>query len=397
MYNYFGTPSVPEETVERLEALEQELQVPIRIVSWGRAARDNQWGTGTYDGFDHSLAREQGITIALGARAENEYLYLYADDAGSYYYGVSLPRDRWDITLESPFGIGTPDGYSPGTQVWGDIQEEPRVINSWIQLTSHYSDRWLPYTTQLWDVIIAAIEENFGGPSLTDEEREAARAARQQAMFDRYVERVYNNQIQARRQAIDEHTRLISQAQTTIARETAALITDQELLDALIMVQEHDSASTMRSEFEQLSSHARLASKSISGNTLTLVTTDDLRLTREDTGESRWLGAFEIKFNLETFGINIRNLNTMRGGRHHPHITGDGQPCFGSYANSFYELLGRGQLYVCFDLLIQYIESVNLRDEWGRYASYWFEQPDERPLDTDNEADEATTEELVTA
>ena len=225
-----------------------------------------------------------------------------------------------------------------------------------------------------------AIEEQFGGPALSPEEREARRAERAMAAFNRYVEKVYSGQIQARRNEIDVRTRAITQAQQTIARETAALINDQQLLDALLLVQQNDAAQTMRQEFELLQSHPRLASRDlIGGSKLKLTTTDDLRLTREDTNESRWLGAFEITFDLQSFDISIRNLNTMRGGRHHPHIPGDGKPCFGSYANSFYELLGQGQLYVCFDLLLQYLESVNLRDEWGRYASYWFEQEDERP------------------
>lgn len=386
MYSYWGGPEsgrIPQDTWDRLEALEQQMQAPIRIIPWDtRRVNENRWPTDHYGEFSCEVAHESGVTLVIdnGRNIDTCPYLVVTEDA---YYEVPESRSPWEITLSHEFDAEAnrrmqERGYGT-TTTFAEINEELRVVNCWPALTSYYNERYQSHV--LWELLADAIEEHFGGPPLSDEDREARRNERVLAAFDRYVDRVYSGQVSARRTAIDQHTSAITSAQETIARETAALIQDQALLDALLLVRRNDAGATMRQEFELLQSHPRLAQRNlIGGSKLVLVTNDDLRMTREDTGESRWLGAFEITFDLQSFSIHMRNLNTMRGGRHHPHVPGDGRPCFGSYANSFYELLGQGQLYTCFDLLLQYIETVNLRDEWGRYASYWFEQEDERPL-----------------
>jgi hypothetical protein len=58
------------------------------------------------------------------------------------------------------------------------------------------------------------------------------------------------------------------------------------------------------------------------------------------------------------------NLDTQRGGRDHPHID-QNIPCFGGHGTSFMEFLVNGQLDVLYELLIQYLETMNMADSYG--------------------------------
>lgn len=132
-------------------------------------------------------------------------------------------------------------------------------------------------------------------------------------------------------------------------------------------------------EWSALSSHPRLVSAEVAEGTLILITTDDIRLHRADSEDTRWLGAFRITLTLDAGAIDLRNLHTRRGGRDHPHVV-NGNPCFGANHAAFAQLLAAGDLFVLFELLIQYLETLNLEDEYGRYGAYWFDAPDAQPI-----------------
>lgn len=193
-------------------------------------------------------------------------------------------------------------------------------------------------------------------------------------------------EIDRRRDLVNELSSNISQYSESIAGYMARARTEQSLIDAaLAAMGESDWAAHLVSEFEQLIEHPRVADvllgnsscyNDASEQSIFVTTTPDLRLTRQDTGDSRWLGAFRIELNINRLQIRMANLNTRRGGRDHPHIT-DGMPCFGGHSTSFMQLLANGDLYVLFELLIQYLETLNLTDEYGRYGSFWFEVTDE--------------------
>lgn len=212
-------------------------------------------------------------------------------------------------------------------------------------------------------------------------------------------------EIADRRDHIDHELSIIEDWRCAISRSLTTVRSQQQLLDIALEAQ-HDRryAQHLLEEWEQLRSHPRLARAEVrtsSTNTdqesLLLQTADDLRLHRSDTGESRWLGAFEIELTLATGSIKLRNLNTRRGGRDHPHIV-DQRPCFGGHSDAFAQLMSNGDLFVLYELLIQYIETLNLEDEYGRYGAYWFEVEDERPPQSNNGATtDATDIEAVAA
>lgn len=248
---------------------------------------------------------------------------------------------------------------------------ELRCVTAYFPSHSSPPQEWI---AALAEAVRASVEPEFARAA--EEQREA----QQREALEAYARSLHDTAIDARRASIDGYRLNISDYQERIARTMHSLRQEQELLDALLYQRQHDTAARILAEYEQLRDHPRVRSISFETNTLTIVTSDDLRLTRSGTEESRWLGSFRISIDLGSYAVRVRNLSTRRGGRDHPHIV-DERPCFGGHQDTFTELLGNGSLYVFFDLLLQYLETLNLEDEYGRFGAYWFEQPDERPLE----------------
>jgi hypothetical protein len=203
-------------------------------------------------------------------------------------------------------------------------------------------------------------------------------------------------EIESRRDEIDRNLSQVESMRRSITSTLSSVRHEQQLLDIALQAQSDSSyAQHLLDEWERLRSHPRLASAEVRESTedpdvasLFLLTTDDLRLHRQDTDESRWLGSFEIELTLSTGSIRLRNLDTRRGGRDHPHVV-DQRPCFGGHSDSFAQLMSNGDLFVLYELLIQFIETLNLEDEWGRYGAYWFEVEDEKPAERAEDAAES--------
>jgi hypothetical protein len=218
---------------------------------------------------------------------------------------------------------------------------------------------------------------------------------------------VLDQEIADRRQTIDRQMKRNERLRVDLTLNLSVLRAQQDLLDVALKAHNDNNypQQLLLQGWESLRSHPRLAGAMVRPSTadpeneqsLFLTTTADLRLHRSDTGESRWLGAFEIELTFATGEIKMRNLDTRRGGRDHPHIV-DQHPCFGQHADTFAQLMSTGDLFVLYELLIQYIETLNLEDEWGRYGAYWFEVEDEQPESkTDAREDEGARVEAVAA
>ncbi len=212
------------------------------------------------------------------------------------------------------------------------------------------------------------------------------------------------NEIARWRREIDRDLSQIESWRCEIARRLSTVRDQQQMLDIALQAQSDTSyVEHLIEEWERLRSHPRLAGAEVRASTnnpelqsLFLLTTDDLRLHRNDTGESRWLGAFEVELTIATGAIKMRNLNTRRGGRDHPHVV-DQRPCFGDHYDAFAQLMSKGDLFVLYELLIQYIETLNLEDEYGRYGAFWFEVEDEQPAQGTNGESDLTEAEVVAA
>ena len=186
-------------------------------------------------------------------------------------------------------------------------------------------------------------------------------------------------QVATHRADIDRLTERNADYAASITQNLMQMRDTRDQLDIAIAARDNDNfAQHLADEWAQLRDHPRLVNAELEDNTLTLWTTDDLRLHCEDRTDTRWLGAFRIEINLATGSVKLHNLSTRHGGRDHPHVT-NGNPCFGGDHHAFAQLQSNGDLFVLFEMLLQYLETLNLADEYGRFGAYWFEREDERP------------------
>lgn len=359
----------------RLTELEDELDLPIRYLAWNTRRADGiGWrGMNERAGVSVYEATERGITIWDRNRRDPGFQWRDMTlDGLAFYECITYPSE--------PIAPIEFDG-----QIVGEIvQERPREIGLVVSLTD--SANTIP------DGLIEAVVEAVRGcidPAFL-EGLEERREQRQRELFENYVRNSYDSRFQNYRASIDNQLIAVTNWQEAIVTAMREVNRQQEMLDAMILVRENDAGDEFMQQWEQLQAHPRVADIRFSGNNaIEITTTDDLRLYHPTSGDSRHLGAFRITMTLDNMQIRLNNLSTVRGGRDHPHVSA-GRACFGGHQQSFNELLINGQILVLFELLIQYLETLNLADEYGRYGSYWFDAPDERPL-------EVAEAELVTA
>lgn len=163
------------------------------------------------------------------------------------------------------------------------------------------------------------------------------------------------------------------------AGRTLDRLREQQLVvdTQLALVRQRDTADPA-AMYREIADHPRVREVRYATDTL-FIRTDDIIMRRDDTDEERYLGPFLISFNLEFSGtVTMHNEGgTRRGGRDHPHVPG-GEPCFGQLSNAMMRAIGQRDFLVALELSIQYLETLNVADEWGRYGAYWFDMPDAR-------------------
>ena len=354
----YTTHPLPEALTERLEYLEEELAVPIRAVYTGGGVLSPSWTDQQSPNCSVESADQMGLTLVL---------YSCAGPRSPYYVSID---NAYDV-IQSRDAPVAPIHY--GEHIIGEVA--PRTVYDYIGLYRFAAGGYLNDDGAVFDGIVAAlrlsIEPNFVA---TVEER--CKELEGEALKT-FIRATYNRQIAEKRENIDGFLGSIASWKASIAAHTRMVRDAQTLLDALMIVQNNDAGEQIVREYELVKRHPRTATVRFSRQQINIVTTDDLRLNFPD-GESRWLGAFSIDIDITTMGVVLKNLNTPRGGRDHPHVVA-GAPCFGGHETGMYELLGRGELYTVFELILQYLETLNIHDEYGRYGSWWRDVEDERP------------------
>lgn len=350
--------------VDRLTQLEDELDLPIRVVTWNIARERDvlSWHSMSRRDLTLEQAAETGITIwAAGPRPTNH---------------------GWTDLRTSEFTIYESLRYhtEPASPVIYEDHVVGEIGERWVGLGFIPNDGYnIPeaFANAVTEAVKASVDPEFlAGWAERAEQRN-------REALENFVRRSYDSRFQIHRDSIDAHQRNIVNWQQSIVNSMRTVQRENEMLDALILARDNDAGDQFMHEWEQLDNHPRVENlRFVNGNSIEITTTDDLRLHHPVSGDSRWLGAFKINLAIDTMAVRMQNLSTRRGGRDHPHVI-DGHPCFGGHHEAFTQLLSKGEIYTMFELLIQYLETLNLADEYGRYGAYWFDAPDERPLVVD--------------
>jgi hypothetical protein len=99
--------------------------------------------------------------------------------------------------------------------------------------------------------------------------------------------------------------------------------------------------------------------------------TEELHCLNPKTKKTHIIGRFRITINMEANGlddaITWRNLDRRGSDQHHaPHVNSSGRACLGNMTEMLPEVLASGDIGVIALLAIQFIQSVNIDDPWGR-------------------------------
>lgn len=383
--------TIPREVVERLAAIEQEHEVEILAFNangaTGEAAQreiDNLWRRYHPEGRP-----DNGVTIAF-----------FAGPTGAVYEYYS----PWDFFT----GVdGAPDTTAPGypdVLVPGEdsplnritVGPNSRVIGAFepgiIYIGAHIGCLHSSWRQRIqWDDLLF----NPLLLTLNPDAIATLMAERQERSFEAFKEYMNGRSeviLRDARRQIAQYERNLRDYATHYANTMRSLAQERTRVDSLQAIVGND-ADAMAERFASIAGHPRLEGFWFTGGQLTLMTTPDIRLTHPVSGETRWLGAFRITVNLGDNQVWLFNLNTKRGNRDHPHVN-NGGPCWGDAYQLVNKLILDGELYALVDVLVQYLETFNPRDDWGAYAAYWFDRPDEDPALT-QDAEPATTAEAV--
>lgn len=127
------------------------------------------------------------------------------------------------------------------------------------------------------------------------------------------------------------------------------------------------------SEIELIKTQYKVIDIKVVGNILE-VYTDDIIIETEEYG-THYIGRFKISVSLENTTIRFTNLNNRRDAywdsSQHPHIDEQGIPCWGSAATTVAMLHGERQYCALVNVLVNYLESVNLDDPAGETIYNW--------------------------
>ena len=392
--------------VHWLEEWERDHGIPVRVLNggWrGAPVANNNWTDRQVrgSGFTRQQASAQGLTIVLmGSSIPNAYIN----------YGGTLPSPpaviENSLSFSDVFYLGYADGYvNPDyPRVEPDLSEIEPI--SWMDTSGHpriygeITDRVVYFHWNLatmdpgnidLDVLFAQLEDAID--SEATERRLQEMLARS---FDNFMEFMnegrINAQVEQLRTNITVWERDIVTYQEHLAQTIANAQGASSQMAALLAMREQ-SEDDWRAQYQMIADNPAVERILFRGTGLQIVTHPiTLRGRDQYVGQTRWLGRFQIDVNLRNFSVRMRNLDNPQGGRDHPHVP-NGGPCFGGNASEFTNLIGNGQFGIFTELIIQWLENYNPRDDWGQYARLWFEQPDADPRlqEQDQEAAEPTT------
>lgn len=362
---------------EQFETLERDLGVPLRVLVGSSIYGQPDYRSAPWEGQvpeeQLDVAQERGVTIIVwGMRSQSSY----AD--------IVLPEDWFvDIAPESRsvFDVAAISQQSPravsldvgrvGDYVVAEI--EPRVL--WWGVPWHSLDIMLERGR-------LDFERLFADPVLrcvSDEFRQEYEDHLRQATEDVFVTLSREGKEAGRRDVRHRLTlteEAVAQATRNLITQKTHLLDLQREFDALEASSNFD-VDEIRDSWQRLLHHAKVEDASIEAGKIEVVTSF-LRMTDPRTGESCPLGRFRIRLVPGNHAITMENLDLPRLGRAHPHCGQRGEPCLGSIDESVIELLSQHEYVGVLELLLQWIQSFNPRDEYGRYAGYWFDSEEAR-------------------
>lgn len=389
MYTNTSTPTrtLPQQALDVLTGIEEETGRPILLVNTRLVGSRRRAEILIPDAWRRA-EQAVGETISQEIKDNAVVLIMGATEAGGgFHYMDQFPNEAF---IEGTDFNTTPRYFPSGEYVRiNDDAPEPLSIGTWhnycevrenlVCVGTTYSTNWDANMVAAldWAKIVGDPVRMVADPAFAETVNERRRA-RDEAAFGSYMMTNRNSALTQARQRLDQTERYLTDYTNAMAEQMAtARRVSLEIAGIEARLAGEDDEAAWRQKWNAIINHARVTEVRLLNGQLA-ITTEDLFMTHPRSGERRWLGRFDITINPANGGVRLHNLDNAKGGRDHPHVPQQ-SPCWGNAASMVSTLMSQGELYALLDLCIMFLETFNLNDDWGAYAAYWFDVPDETP------------------
>ncbi len=136
--------------------------------------------------------------------------------------------------------------------------------------------------------------------------------------------------------------------------------------------------SESEAQFDALLRHDKVEAVAITDLDDILVKTKPLDMYHPHEGTSLHLGEFEIQIPISSRSLHNFKVSNATNAREnedgdlydHPHINA-GSPCFGALESEIVDCLSGGEFNAAFELILQYLGTVNPDDDYGEHFYLW--------------------------
>lgn len=388
---------------QEFTSLEAELGVPIRVIKgsgrylpqdhgntivWSdaqiRGIRDNGYATDQTRGWDDDFIQANGLTIVSWGlpapmnaephdmypafvRAELEGLRSNGDALTVQDFPMPMPVHDTEEAYPAETSYSTTDRHSGAQRRWAFITER----TAWYAFPFETLGRINAFN---YDLLFSPVRAAAGGldPEFVTRRNERSLDALMELARDTISDRVRDIQ-----QRITSHEQDAGVYRNHVSNTNTQLRSLQTELTAILGLTEQDDVERIRRQWESMTSHPLLSDVVLSGGTYTF-TTVPLQIHEPLFDRVATLGVMKTTVRLgRDCHFSVVNLTNPRGGRAHPHIP-NGSPCFGDMSDTMFQYARSYDIGPLTDLLLVAYQTCNVRDDWGRYAAYWFEGVEHR-------------------
>ncbi len=149
---------------------------------------------------------------------------------------------------------------------------------------------------------------------------------------------------------------------------------DAAHLESTLTARKGAESETLGKEFDNLGRIKKLERVSFRGDKL-VMTLDTMRVTDPRTQKRHEVGKMEVTMDPARGEIMFKNktrlVHGMEQKMHAPHIFNTGRPCLGSLSQALPKLISGYEFAVAIQMIIAFLESVNVDDGAGRHVDRW--------------------------
>lgn len=328
------------------------------------------------------LSVPHGGEISLSTGKNNFFIFIWASThrpQGSLESGLlgerimDAPKTIWGIPVDCRTWVFAPSGK--GKVIYDGEYAAAELVGN--NLFIHHdichcgTENELKIYRQILEEVVKILPEHKEQAKRIAEEEQAQKLVRTRQKYvdicsSRLTDTVYNL-----RAGVESSQKTITDLQKKLTQEIRTLQENETRLMAL----EADNSSALErfgQEFDKLISLPKVREIEISNNKLE-VYTDMLYCVDPRSSKNHKIGEFRIVISTDGSegGIRWFNLTQIIYERSAPHIYRNGKACLGNIQEIIPELIAGHEYASAVMLAIQFVESVNTEDSFGKDISFW--------------------------